>query len=909
MRRLPVLPLSLAFILIAAAPAAFTPYLVKDINLKSTPGSSYPQAFDTLGGRALFQVHSFGQTELWRSDGTAPGTYRLAVTGYTLILANTGELCFFQFQGAGNRWQIWVTDGTLPGTFFLAETGGYTEPGPAVWVAGQNLLYFASEVPGQGHGVELWRSDGTPGGTYEVLDIEPGPGSSNPAYLTSFQGRVWFAARAGLWQSDGTAAGTVLVKEVPATSLYAVGPRLVFFGADAAYGFEPWASDGTAAGTRRIADLAKGAGSPFYQGFEVVGPRLFFTATASAAKGQELYVTDGTVPGTRQLTSFSDPYALDGLRQAALGNRLLFSAKNRANGVELWSSDGTAKGTRPVLDACPGECPSYPIPQRRHRGRLYYQATDGTHGFELWVTDGTARGTHMVKDACPGECSSWPLALPSPGGRLFFNTWDETRYTGTLWTTDGTAAGTAPVAEVTTNFIQGTTAGGELVFAAEDPEHGTELWCSDGTPEGTHLLADIADEDVGGSDPHGLMALGESALFFARDGDGAALWRSDGTDAGTTILNRELSGRRAWTASADRVFFQANPRQSSFELWTSDGTEAGTVRLNPDAVRAMDALSEPVIKLGSRVFFSGWDMEHGSEPWITDGTRAGTRRVADLRPGSAGSSPRDFAVFAGRAFFVARLRLWKSDGTAKGTIALGPELRDIQPRTTYAGRLWFTGRNSRWRTELWATDGTLQGTARIAEMRSVEQLTVHAGRLWFVGDGDELWSTDGTAAGLRKLDLQAPVSEPFGRIVSDGLRLYLTDFQHGLWVSDGTAAGTRKISDQGATGPAIAFAGRLYYVSPSGDFYTSDGTEAGTRPVRPDGAPRYGSPLRFGDRLILVSFSGELWQSDGTAEGTTLLRDLSPATWSSLELLKAGPRLFFPAWEEETGWELWAMRE
>ena len=52
-----------------------------------------------------------------------------------------------------------------------------------------------------------------------------------------------------------------------------------------------------------------------------------------------------------------------------------------------------------------------------------------------------------------------------------------------------------------------------------------------------------------------------------------------------------------------------------------------------------------------------------------------------------------------------------------------------------------------------------------------------------------------------------------------------------------------------------------------------------------------------------------LWQSDGTAEGTKLIRDLSPETYSSLQMVKAGPRLFFPAWEEEIGWELWAMRE
>ena len=905
MRTLRVLLFSL--VLIAAAPAAFTPYLVKDINPAATPGSSRPHSFFALGDLALFMVSRSEGFELWRSDGTASGTYRLVETSYTEILANTGDRCFFRFQGSDGRWHLWVTDGTLPGTFALAATSGPSQPGPAAWVAGQGLLYFASEIPGEGHGRELWRSDGTPGGTWEVADLEPGPGSSDPGYLTSFQGRVWFAARGGLWRSDGTAAGTVLIREVQATSLHAVGPRLVFFGADAAHGYEPWASDGTAAGTLRIADLAKGADSPFYLAFEVIGQRLFFTATTSA-QGVELYATDGTPEGTRKLTSFSDPLALEQFPQAVLGNRLLFAARNRTNGAELWSSDGTVQGTGLVLDACPGECDSYPVLLRSHRGRLYYQAHDAVHGVELWVTDGTAQGTRMVKDVCLGLCDSWPAALPSPGDRLFFTTRDDERLVVSLWNTDGSAEGTAKLVELAglaDLFVQGMAVDGDLVFSGADPDHGEELWISDGTPAGTGLLADIAQEDVGGSNPRGLMALGERALFFARDGEGVSLWRSDGTDAGTTLVKRELAGRSQWTASASRVYFQANPRESSFELWTSDGTEAGTVRLNPDGARAMEALSDPVSQLGSRVFFSGWDLEHGSEPWITNGTRAGTRRVADLRPGAASSSPHEFTVFAGRAFFVARFRLWKSDGTAKGTVALSPELRNIEVRTAFGGRLWFTGNNSRGRAELWATGGTAAKTVRMAELQTIGSPIVHAGRLWFLGNGAELWSLDGTAAGTRKLDLPAPVHEPFGGIASDGLRLYLTDFQRALWVSDGTAAGTRKISDHGVTGISLAFGGRLYYVSPPWDLYESDGTEAGTRRV--EGPQQVVRLLRFGERLLAVTYGGEIWESDGTAEGTKRIRDLAPATYDSAKILKAGPRLFFPAWDEQTGWELWAM--
>ena len=63
------------------------------------------------------------------------------------------------------------------------------------------------------HGVELWKSDGTPAGTTLVKDIRPGAGHSVPRHFTKAGARVVFAGNGEngtrLWQSDGSAAGTV----------------------------------------------------------------------------------------------------------------------------------------------------------------------------------------------------------------------------------------------------------------------------------------------------------------------------------------------------------------------------------------------------------------------------------------------------------------------------------------------------------------------------------------------------------------------------------------------------------------------------------------------------------------------------------------------------------------------------
>lgn len=882
--------LSLA-LLGAAAPPSFTPYLVKDINPNPSPDSSNPSSFLTLGRLALFQVSGLwpwsldlDRKGLWRSDGTASGTYHLMPAEEIEGMVVAGGRCFFGFL-VSNRWYLGVTDGTLPGTFTLAETrpwwGNF-----GVWIPRQRIFYFLSSSE------ELWRSDGTPGGTYKVTDLPPGP-----SYLTSFRGRLYFTAGSGLWQSDGTAAGTVQVRAFPAASLQVVGSFLVFVGTDS-QGSELWASDGTAAGTRRIADLTPGAGSTTFNAFKLVGKRLFFAATTSA-RGDELYVTDGTAQGTQRLTWFANPYALafDPWRlapMAALGDRLLF-----ASGTELWSSDGTPRGTRVLLDVAPGGAGLSDFLQQRNR--VYFRAGG------IWVTDGTAEGTRKLKDAGPELAGRWRWMADPAGDHVFLAVYEESFGIATwLWATDGTAEGTAMLgffADEALSF-DGTVAGGALLFSGEDYDHGIEPWRSDGTPAGTGILVNIADTDAGGSSPHDFMTLGDSVLFFAGEDPGIyGLWRSDGTEAGTTSIDTPSRGLSVWTASATRAFF-VTVRSA---MWTSDGTQAGTYRLTPAGVRCQGPLSAPVIRQGNRVFFSAWFPPSGTEPWVTDGTPAGTKLLADLNPGRGGSDPNDFTVFAGKAWFTALRHLWKSDGTAKGTVAVGPELQDLHPRTTYGGRLWFTGLNGAGSIELWATDGTTARTERTATLKSVESFTVHAGRLWFLGNGSELWSTDGTAAGTRKLvDLPASTIRS---LLSDGARLYLTDSSPALWVSDGTAAGTRKISDLGLqNGSWIAFAGRLYYASSAGPFYTSDGTVAGTRPVRSDGEPKGAtSLLRFGNRLVAVDDRRQLWQSDGTAEGTKQLSTQTELTVGSL--VRAGPWLFFTASEKATGAELWAMHE
>jgi ELWxxDGT repeat protein len=200
-----------ALLALLALPAAgLEPYLVKDLDPVPVPAGSDPSRPVTFGGAVLFFADDgIGGHELWRSDGTAAGTWQLSETLSSELpdprpFLVTERLYFFvDSNPEGFDASLWVSDGTSAGTFRLTQRG-VAVGGERLWVAREDVLYFAAwDLE---HGVELWRTDGTPGGTWLVADVRPGPEGSGVQWLTEYRGRVWFGADDGerggaLWRT------------------------------------------------------------------------------------------------------------------------------------------------------------------------------------------------------------------------------------------------------------------------------------------------------------------------------------------------------------------------------------------------------------------------------------------------------------------------------------------------------------------------------------------------------------------------------------------------------------------------------------------------------------------------------------------------------------------------------------
>jgi ELWxxDGT repeat protein len=473
--------------------------------------SSDPRDFVSLdNGIALFLANAWPtfDPELWRSDGTAAGTYRLTDTcpqgcpspAVRLVAAAEDRLFFLAVTGSANiADQLWVTGGSPENTFHLAGPLIINPRAPTVWLEERGVLLFSAED--ELHQGELWRSDGTPEGTYRLS-----PDGVFPGELTEFRGKLYFFLfdsrnAASLWTSDGTARGTKLVKKLPgfASRMRSIGSSLVFFGPAATL----WRSDGTPRGTVPTSTITRSGQLPVWE-VAALGGRYYFT-TDIPGQGEELWASDGTTAGTRKVTNFA-PEAVffyqfpNGhealpLPELAAGSRMVFTVDDGVHGIEPWTTDGTPAGTRLLRDVCPGACSSNPLERATVGSRLIFIADDGVRGQAPWVTDGTPAGTRLLRDIV------WNPFAPASlfAGRLFF-TGGDPRFGLQIWKTNGTPRGTRRVThfppEVSRVVRLGTPVEGALLYAAKS-DAGVELWRTDGTAQGTWMVLDLFPENAG----------------------------------------------------------------------------------------------------------------------------------------------------------------------------------------------------------------------------------------------------------------------------------------------------------------------------------------------------------------------------------------------------------------------------
>jgi ELWxxDGT repeat protein len=203
---------------------------------------------------------------------------------------------------------------------------------------GNQVLFIAEE---ESYSPSLWRTDGTPGGTIKLKDLQ----MYSSTTIAATDQYLYFTGQHSLqiWKTDGTQEGTVQViddpNHLPAKNLVAV-KNLVYF--DVYYG-GLWRSDGTEGGTFALTDAAN------VRFMQPVGDLLLFMIEREN-NHFELWRTNGAPSGTFQIYTFSGTrYSIYDPR-AADDNIMYFVADDGITGNEVWRTDGTTAGTFRVAD-------------------------------------------------------------------------------------------------------------------------------------------------------------------------------------------------------------------------------------------------------------------------------------------------------------------------------------------------------------------------------------------------------------------------------------------------------------------------------------------------------------------------------------------------------------------------------
>lgn len=821
------------------------PVLVRDI----ATGPAYsPGRFESplvrLRGKAWFAADDgFAGRELWASNGTPGGTRLIAdlcpgrCSGNPWILTPSGGLLYFfagnTTNGIESFW-LWRSDGTAAGTFPLVdlEIGAFGSANPVSFLAPfQDGVVFIVHNRVR-RGWSLWRSDGTRAGTREV---EPLPGKYNSvqypfdsdwARTLDDSGHHYFSWRGHLWVTDGTAPGTRR-SSIPVQlcgGAARLGRLMIYAGQEEkTQDCELWLSDGTARGTRLLRDIRRDDSS-YPSSFVAAGGLVYFTAYDG--RHVQLWKTDGTSRGTVIVRALGIGRGLGkAMILGAAGSTVYFAANDGAHGIELWRTDGSRESTALVADLSPGAADTGFLGGGRSLGdRLIFAAwPSGESKSAIFRTEGTAAST--VRLTGSRFSAGWVFAEIE--GRVYFlagsSAPDEK-----LGATDGTVEGTHvldlahPVPSSDPHELIAGPAG--VVFLADGDESGIDAWHSAGRPEDTEPLADL----VPGYDYSDQLWLapGSGGAFYYTFDDQRFGW-TDGQTVRDLLPPSSLHFPWSFVDLGDRTLFFATRQVSGTEprpwIWSSDGTPDGTSPVaaasNTGEDSSFQFRAALVPDLGEVRYVGQRDTPSTRATLsATDGTAAGTRAL--VRIPIRQFQHLDRLVAAGRNVFVTfwsddRASLWVSDGTEDGTQEIYTinrpwDLSIIYDLAATRKQAFFPGDDFEHGRELWVSDGIPEGTHRVADLAPGAESSTPSGlfafgdRILFSADdgkhGRELWVSDGTAEGTRLLEIQPGPrgSYPQDFRVIDGRVVFAADDGiHGLepWVTDGTPEGTHLVAD------------------------------------------------------------------------------------------------------------------
>jgi len=331
-------------------------------------------------GVVFFFVETSVASELWKSNGTSTGTELVTTVGTVGpdadVAVYQGALYFSpsgSFPGSGG---LWKSDGTTSGTVHVSSPWRGIGGEPEDYLVAGNHLFFTALTP---EGRELWRTDGSAAGTILLQDIFAGPAGSDPSDLVALDdGTLFCSARSathanGLWKSDGTPGGTTQILAAGQIgsaegSIVGLGDQAWFVVPKASGDDELWSTDGTEIGT-----FVRVAEPSFTSGFQRVGSAdlvVFTGLDPGPGAGFEPFVSNARAGGTVLVSDVFPGIASSGAGgYTRTGGRIFFFADDGVHDTELHAFEISTYGGW-VAEPFGSGCGTSPPASFRIEGRM-----------------------------------------------------------------------------------------------------------------------------------------------------------------------------------------------------------------------------------------------------------------------------------------------------------------------------------------------------------------------------------------------------------------------------------------------------------------------------------------------------------------------------------------------------------
>ena len=351
---------------------------------------------------------------------------------------------------------------------------------------------------------------------------------------------------------------------------------------------------------------------------------------------------------------------------------------------------------------------------------------------------------------------------------------------------------------------------GKIYFAADDSngsnspggaDLGKELWVTDGTEAGTTFVKDLR-EGSSSSSPSFFFNFNNTLYFSANTGSGNVLFSSDETAAGTVATG---GGFVFNPLELDGLIYYINTADSN-ALYTFDGTTQAKVANS--GTEDVNFIGANFTSLNGKIIGYGRtttdDPTIGTELYEYDLATDTYTLIKDIDTGTGDSSISNFVTIGAEVYFEADGKVWKTDGTTAGTVAVSTAdtIGITSSYFVWNGNLYFDGDDGTG-DQLWKYNPTADTVSKLSTntgdhnpsdyavlgdylyysadadgstanylfrtngttveqvdttIKDIDEVTVLNGKLYFEGDdgvsGNELYTVDTTTLAVDSNELE-----------------------------------------------------------------------------------------------------------------------------------------------------------